>query len=186
MNPLPPERLEILNKRLLDHFGKFEDGRANFRISYADDQYEKAISYYTEAGIWTPSPIITERKKYPWLQNKYLLERLIGVIGGDLTEKTSYEPVWVFQDANGNPLPPIWIAIKTVIDSLIEGLGKKKIYKEAFGEGNTKEELEERYKATYQMLYGNETDTTDALSRGDGVGYGPKGGYFGFSDKEKE
>ena len=74
----------------------------------------------------------------------------------------SYEPVWVYRDANDNPLPPIWIATKMVVDVLYAALGKKSLAK--YVEDVSPEAQEERIQKLSEELFGNETETADALA----------------------
>lgn len=171
-----PERIETLNTRLIDHFGKFENGDPNFRIVFSDDQVEKQLSEYTESGILLITPQLRTVKKYPWIKSKYLIERLVPVPEAnahELTTKLSYEPVWVFQDHNSNPLPPLWDVCKIVLDTLIRQMTTKRAPdKQDPSEYNTIEALEEKAKVLEKSLYGNESSITDALATGSAVGYG--------------
>jgi hypothetical protein len=171
-----PEEINILNKRLKDFFGRFENGESNWRIVWSDDQLEKQLTEFTAEGFELPYKTLREVKKYPWIQGKYVLERLVPVPAsnaGDLTTKLSYEPIWVFEDNNGFPLPPIWDACKLLIETLLDQtLYKKGPYKIAEGEGNTTEEIEARVEKLEKILYGNETEIGDRLARGEAVGSG--------------
>lgn len=168
------ESLEVINKRLIDHFGLFEDGRPNWRVVWSTDEHENRLSYYTREGFELLSPIMQYQKKYPLDQNRYILENLvpIGEIA-DLTTKTSYEPRWTFEDKNHNPLPPDWDAIKLIVETVQYNMsGKKPPLKQAFGEGNTFEEIKMRAEKMMDKLFGNDSKITDSLAMDTAVGYG--------------
>lgn len=171
-----PEPIETLNTRLLEHFGRFENNDPNFRIVWSDDQTEKQLCETTKDGFFLLSPEIREVKKYSWIHHKYILERVVPVPEFQipiLGKKVSYEPIWVFEDPEGNPLPPhwdaIWILVTTLLDRATYKMAPEKI---PDGEGNTLEEIEERAKKLEELIYGNETSVGDALATGSAVGYG--------------
>lgn len=175
-----PESLETINKRLADHYGKFEDGRPNWRVVWSDDQLEKRKMTHTDEGFELLTPIVREVKKYSYIHHKYVLERLIPIPafhGQDLVDSTSYEPVWTFEDANGNPLPPIWEAIYLLIRTVkenLEGAGKRAPYKLPEEMGNTPEAIQARVEKLQEQLFGNESKIGDALHLDTAVGYGKR------------
>src|SRR5438128_607892 len=138
------ERLEVINRRLVDRFGKFEDGRALWRVVWSDDQFEKRTTEFSK-GVYI-GPHIEQLPKYGYIEHKYILERLLPVYGGsDLTESTSYEPIWTFEDKHNDALPPKWEVIEIVIDAVYkkasESVGIAK-YKMPETMMNTREALE--------------------------------------------
>ena len=99
-----------LNVRLVDRYGKTIDNKPHFRLVWSDDMYEMRT-------YCRPPLVGTARvKKYEYLFHRWILEMWANnpppreVINYDF-----YEPLWVFEDKNGNPLPPIWKAIEFVI-----------------------------------------------------------------------
>lgn len=172
------ETLAVINQRLADNYGRFEDGRPNWRVVWSDDELEKRVVTHTKEGFELAYPEVQEVKKYGYISSKYVLERLVPVPSyaeTDLVTKTSYEPVWTFEDSKGNPLPPVWEAIFLLIEVVRANLsGRKAPYKAPWGEGNTIEEQEHRAKKIYEELFGNESKITDALSLDTAVGYGPR------------
>ena len=171
-----PEEIKTINQRLIDYFGKFENGEANFRVVWSDDLTEKRLMEITDTGIQLLHPEMREVKKYWYCLHRYVLERLTVVPyqqEKEIANKLSYEPLWVFEDGSGSALPPKWevinILIKTLQDQM---LYKKGPYKLPEGEGNTAEEIHHRAKMLEEVLYGNETPVGDALATGSGVGYG--------------
>ncbi len=122
------EPLEAINGRLVENFGVDTlTGTPIWRIVFSEDQFEKRRGTYTDyspGGIYLRT--VTEVRLVPkyrqWIQRKYVLERLVVVPDfqqDDLpTAKVSYEPIWVFEDKNGNYLPPKWEASKFIIDTI--------------------------------------------------------------------
>lgn len=170
------ERIEVINKRLLEHYGKFETNDANFRIVFSDDQIEKQLCDMTKEGFYLLTPEVQEVKKYPWIHHKYVLERIVPVPDFQiplLGRKVSYEPIWVFEDEDKNPLPPVWEAVYWLVNTLLDRMTyKSPAEKLPESEQNTFEALEEKAKGLEQVLYGNETQIGDSLATGSAVGYG--------------
>jgi len=171
------ETVELINKRLLDYHGKFEDGRALWRIVWSDDEFEKRLVLQTRDGFQLLNPTVQEVPKYSYIKHKYILERLLAVPTinlTELTELTSYEPVWTFQDSNGNALPPVWDAIELIINSVYTAsrkvIGAK--YKQPEAEQNTPEAMNARINKLQKELFGNETSVGDSLAHDSAVGYG--------------
>lgn len=168
------EPIDVLNRRLSEHYGVSWDGRAIYRIVWSEDQFEKRLTQYTDAGIELLVPEVRELPKYKqWIHDKYILENLVIVPEAQVAEtttKTSYEPLYVYEDKSGFPLPPGWEVTKFLIDMVNAAKGKSGVAK--YKEDLTKETLEgrEAYLAELQAeLFGNETNTTDALAYGEGV-----------------
>ena len=177
MNIQPLETLEVLNERLKEHFGLFEDGRPNWRLVWSTDETEYCLSYFTREGFQLLTPEMLLRKKYPTTQDRYILEHLIPVPKDikDLTTKTSYEPLWTFQDADNNPTQPFWNVIWIMINQVqinMLAAGKQPIIKAPYGFGNTAEECEFRAKELMNQLFGNDTRISDSLAMDTAVGYG--------------
>jgi len=174
------EEISAINKRLLDHYGRFTDGRANWRVVWSDDQFEKRWVTSTTEGFELITPLVAEVPKYSYIPHRYILERLVPVpnfVESDLFEKTSYEPIWTFQDNEGNPLPPIWEAVYLLIKTVqknIASAGHNPVYKAPEGMGNTVEEIKMRVEKLQEQLFGNETKLGDALAYDTAVGYGTR------------
>jgi hypothetical protein len=169
------ESIETLNQRLIDYYGIDSDtGRPIFRIVWANDETEKRLMSTLDTGIQLLYPEVREVKKYPYLKDLYVLERLVYVPDRDQQElpasKLSYEPLWVYKDDGNNPLPPIWNATKFVIDSLYAALGKKSLAKYVDSEKNTTPEgREQRIDELQGELFGDETEVGDALRYKEGI-----------------
>lgn len=171
------EPIDVINKRLEDHFGKFENGEANYRVSWAEDQVEKKITKESSGGILLMFPEVHEVKKYSYIKNKYILEQLTPVpSGAGLTTKLSYECIWTFQNIHGEPVAPKWeaiyILITTIQEKMIEAQKPYALYKQPMEQSNTAEGIAYRASKLQELLYGNETPLTDSLGMDSAVGYG--------------
>lgn len=168
------EPVEKINERLRDHFSTAWNGLPIWRVVWSEDQYEKRLTKYTDGGLELLHPEMRELPKYKqFIHNKFLLERYVMVpqINEDnLTEKASYEPIYVFEDKHGNALPPKWQVCEYVIKMLMAVTKNERMadYKEALEKD---EDKEARLAEIQDYLFGNETDTGDALAHGDGVGF---------------
>ncbi|MEM3038628.1 MAG: hypothetical protein QXE45_04455 [Thermoplasmata archaeon] len=164
------ETIESLNRQLADLYGvDIVTGLPIWRIVWSEDQLEKRLGTYhdfTPSGLYIRT--VTEVREVPkyrqWIRQKYVLERLSIIPEMQQNElptsKISYEPIWVFQDKNGNYLPPKLSVAKFVIDCVYAALGKTSLAKY---KDNPIEETEKSIQEIYEYLYGNETDITDKL-----------------------
>ena len=175
------ESLETINKRLFYSFGRFEDGRPIWRVVWSDGQFEKRWVTHTPEGLELINPIVEEVPKYSYIKHRYVLERLIPVLMNpalnELVTKTSYEPVWTFEDKNGNALPPIWEAVFLLIRTVqtnLESAGHNAPYKLPEEMGNTKEAQKFRADKLYAELFGDETTIGDSLALDTAVGFGER------------
>lgn len=128
------DKIESLNESLRDLYGiDTETGKPMFRVVWAPEQTEKRLTKYTDSGVELLQPEVRELPKYQWINDAYVLERLVLV--PDVSKKElptshlSYEPLWVFIDAKGFPVPPVLQACKFVVDCLYSALGKKSLSK---------------------------------------------------------
>ncbi len=172
------ESVDTLNERLVREYGRFSTTDLPlWRIVFSDDQFEKRWTAHTREGFELLNPEVSEVPKYrQWVQGKYILERLIAIpefVENDLTDKISYEPVWVFEDSKGNPLPPFWPAIVLIAEQVYSAAAKRvgAKYKdpEVFDKKDAPEAKRAKVEQLVEELFGNETDTGDALAHGDGV-----------------
>lgn len=173
------ETIKSLNLRLIDYFGKFENGEPNFKLVWSEDEIEKRLLKTTVNGIELLFPETAIVPKYSYIKERFILERIVPIPNIDsrelLDKKLSYEPIWVFESADGEPLAPDWEVINILITTLLDqNLYKSGPYKLPEGEGNTTEELEYRAKKMEELLFGDETKIGTALAHGSAVGYGTK------------
>lgn len=171
MIDISPEVVRI-NQQLIDHFGiDTSTGQPIWRVSWTDDQYEMRKTDVTEEGLQLLYPEVRRMLKYNYLPHKWILEQLVVVPEVNREElagiKLSYECLYVFQTNSGDALPPVFEAAKFVIDAVNAARGKGNIskYKE------NPDAAKIRHAKLMEDLFGNETDTTDALAYGSGVGY---------------
>lgn len=178
------ERIENLNRQLIDLYGiDTITGLAMWRIVWSEDQLEHRHGTYddfTESGIYLRT--VTEVRYVPkyrqWIQDKYVLERLVvipEINSGDLpAAKLSYEPIYPFETPSGKYLPPRLDAAQFVIDVVLASQGKGNLarYKDPVA-GMTSEDYQEMKRKEIddlQMeLFGNETDTGDAMAHGEAI-----------------
>lgn len=121
-----------INEKLKE-FGQSLDGRPIWRISWSSDQLEKRIGEHED---WNPSGTIFIRKwfgmkeclKYNYAMDRWVLERLtfLGdnkIMGMEIVDarKGTYEPVYVFQDANSKPLSVNWRIVDVIMSTLARG-----------------------------------------------------------------
>ncbi len=169
------EELSIVNARLDEHFGKAWNGMPIWRIVWSEEQFEKRLTYYTDTGIQLLHPEVRELPKYrQWIQNKWVLERLTAVPEinqEELTNKISYEPIYVFERNDGTGLPYKWEAAKFVIDGIMAAMGKYSLGPKYVDPDidNPKEKKLERIKKLEDDLFGNETSTGDALAHNQAI-----------------
>lgn len=165
------EPVEKLNERLARDFGYFDGTMPQWRIVWSDDEFEKRLTDFTAEGFRLLTPIVVELPKYrQWVLHKFILERALPIpefVETDLVTKFSYEPVWTFEDNQGNPLPPRWEAILLIIRSIYvaaaQSIGAR--YKDPELDKDEANELKlQRLIRLEEELFGNETEVGDALT----------------------
>jgi len=173
------ESIDVLNRRLLEYYGRFENGEQNWKLFWSEDFLEKKLCNETENGILLLTPEIRTVKKVNYIQNKYVLTKLVAVPERNRAEllgaKTSYEPMWTFEDLAKNPIIPDWGGIKAIIDTALENfLNAKHKAPEQMPEfmHQTEEARRDRVEKIMEQFYGNESSITDSLALDSGVGYG--------------
>ena len=168
-----------INKKLADLHGKHDDGRPYFRIAWTTDQTETRLGtfrYYTEAGLFTyEETCVRERKKYPYIKDRWLLEKLtfpkqklwspdlIGIWNG------SYEPVWCF-NKEGNYQIPEWWAVERLVKAALYGPeAVKKTADDLYEEENKR--MKKEIDLNYDILDNETPEMAHALKEGSGVSY---------------
>lgn len=172
------EAIKSINQGLISLYGiDTISGEPIWRVVWSEDQIEKRRMNVTDSGIALLVPEVREVPKYrQWIKEKYVLERLTIVpeINADElpVSRLSYEPLWVFEDKNGNYLPPKLLVCKFVIDGVYAALGKSSMAKYVDPDNNSeaaKLNREQRLFDLEREIFGNETSTTDALHQRRGV-----------------
>ena len=174
------ETLEIINKRLLDYYGS-ESDLPNWRVSWSPDQWEHRHGYFedrTTDGFFIRA--VTETRwvpKYDYFAPKWILEFLREVTPDVQLEipenKLSYECAYAFPYHKGEPLMPIWPALRVVIDQIHDRAGVTgPRYQDPLSDPKIAAEVKEaRLRELEEELFGDETDVGDALAYHEGVGY---------------
>lgn len=122
------EDIKRLNKKLDETYGRSVDGRPIFRIVWSDSQTEKRVGTFREyiGPIFLREETkLAERKKYPDIKSRWILEKLIfppapycyelDLING------SYEPIWTFEGKGGIFVKPEWWACEQLCKFAIYG-----------------------------------------------------------------
>lgn len=174
---ISPEDLAEINQRLIDKYGKF-DNLPYFRVSWSEDQFENRTVTHTSEGFPLTYPEVRLVPKYkPLVHNKFILEGLretpIDMGRMDVQGfKISYELIWQFMDKNDEALAPRWDACYFILETLKENqenAGKVK-YRDPNSDPNEALELQkQRLDKLQEELFGNETDTGDALAHKTGI-----------------
>lgn len=124
------ETIDSLNRQLADLYGiDTESTKQMWRVAWGKDQFEKVYGRFQD---FTPNGLfireVTEVRIVPKYrgyasQERYFLERLVAVPPQDsenlLGAKISYEPIWCFEDKNGNYLPPKMEACQFIINTIL-------------------------------------------------------------------
>lgn len=176
------EPIDSINNQLIDLFGIDSiTGIPIWRIVWSEDQYEKRLGTYDDFSGSIFLRTVTEVRLVPkynqWIVRKYVLERLVVIPvmnESDLpNNKLSYEPLFVFEDVNGNYLPPQLMVCKFVIDSIYaaqyenHNLAK---YKDPESNAENALELQKRkIDELTEAIFGDETEISDALARKEGI-----------------
>jgi hypothetical protein len=179
------EKIETINSQLIDSYGvDTVTGQAMWRIAWSEDQFEHRHDTYTDYVPGTDIFLrtVTETRYVPkysqWIKEKYVLERLVLIPEinlGDLpASKMSYEPMYPFQTDSGAYAPPSILACRFIIDGVLAAQGRGNLKKYLEKEANMSKEdwyemKNQEIKTLQDELFGNETDTGDALAHGDAI-----------------
>jgi len=161
------ESIERLNQQLADLFG-IDTNSSNpiWRIVWADDQREKRLTKFSPGGVEYLYPIPMELQKYSHIKGRYILEKLELVPLQNIEElcglKVSYECKWVFENEKVGYLPPRLDVAQLVIHTLNFAQHGNKSGLAKYVE-NADESKRAEFQRIWDELFGNETDTTDAL-----------------------
>lgn len=177
MEKVTTPEVERINELLERDYGRFDNGRAMYRVVWSNDQYEHRYGTYndfTSEGIFirTVSEVREVPKYKSYMLPQFVLEKCCPVpVGCDLDQKVSYEPLFGFRG-----LPVSYDICKIVIDSVLEkmNLSKYPKYTEDELEGNSIEA--QNYRAEkIAKEFDHDEKITLALGTGSAV----------FIDKEK-
>lgn len=176
--PELPEDVKRINTQLADNFGIDSiSGRAIWRISWSNDQYEKRLSEFTPEGLQLLHPEVQTMRKYQHIRDRWILERLClipDVNIGDLpSQKQSYECMYPFENAyTREALPPKYEAARFVINTVYAAMGKKSLRKYVDDEAaNPIEMQKQRIDKLTEELFGDESSLLGRTVTGESVAY---------------
>lgn len=114
------EQLELVNKRLLDNYGRGVAEKPLYRIVWSTSQIERRYGTFikeTEAGIFLGYETCErDVPKYQLFRDMWVLEWVQPNIGNnELRADVTYEPLYVFRDRDNNPLPYDWEIIEVIV-----------------------------------------------------------------------
>ena len=136
-----------INEWLAQHYGMTLDGKSIHRVVWSTNLTEKRRGKYDifAGSIYVRTEVgVKEVLKYPFDQDSWVLEKLINVDDNDeLITKTSYEPLYIFKDKNGNQLPLISKAVEYYMHVITNGIKSNKTL--LTDEAAKKEEAELEY-----------------------------------------
>lgn len=166
------EPIEDINEKLTLEYGKYND-KPNFRVVWSDDQFEKRWISYTDEGFQLLHPEVREVPKYrSYIQARFILERFVPIDDKetDLTVRAGYEPAWTFNHAlTGEYIPPRYDMCSIIIESLLMKSGRKTGFAKYKDPDIDPEHRKRMIDNMMAELFGNETDTCDALTYREGV-----------------
>ncbi len=185
------ENVKIINKSLIDQYGKALDGTPKFRVVWSNDLYETRkgrFERYTEAGIYLGSyEGIQRAPKYTYIRDKYILEvytkAFPEVFGGSILQSTDivkagdfYEPLRVFQHKVGNKqeyLPPRWDVCKVICDAFIDLINRPRAQRitDKIAQAEDRDKFDNEVAKFFDMLKYDDSDILSALRDKEGVGY---------------
>lgn len=163
------EKIETINQFLRDTFGiDTVTTQPMYRVVWADDQFEKRLTNYTDSGIFMLQGEVRELPKYPWCKGFYVLEMLQPVPEANIKElagrKIDYNILHKFMGANELPVAPASWACKFVIDAVNAAMGRGSlnsyIEKPKAPISNPREDYEDKKARLDQIeneLYGDES-----------------------------
>lgn len=173
-----PGAVQQINRQLIEEYGIDSDGGgAMWRVSWSNDQYEKRLSKFTPEGIELLLPEVQTLPKYPWIKDRWILERLVLIPEVNTIEipefKKSYECMWKFENAyTEEALPPQFVVAKFVADTVYASLGKQSMAKYVDEEAkNPIESREKRINQLTEELFGDESSLLGRTITGEAVAY---------------
>lgn len=116
-----PTEVKEFNKKLRHEFGLLYD-QPRFRLVWSEDLLETrqgAVETFYGHIFVKRETGFHQLKKYSYLKDRWILEQSNLSLNPELTQVVGYEPVFVFQDNQGNYLEPVWRAIYLLVDSIM-------------------------------------------------------------------
>lgn len=172
-----PFEIEELNKKLLAEYGDDLQGNPIWRVVWSNDQIEQRVTKYSDGGVELLFPEVQEKKKYPWIKDRWILERLVivpEIHAKELIRPISYECMWKFQTPDEQfPLKPNFTACQWVHDVVMAAMGKKSLkakYVDPEYE-NAVEAKQKRVDELVEALFGDESSLMLRTVTGEAVAY---------------
>lgn len=169
--------VEIVNKRLKKYHGLNPYREPNFRVVWAPHQREMRRGLHNEfyGEIFVRQTFGTyERKKYAYLGERWILERWYD---GSMTQhpdlpdsrRGSYEPIFVFEDAQRKELPVNWRVVEKVLWAIFNPQSSSEA--KASLEAEAERQKVEEYKKDLEDIGGFETNVGAALAQRSGASF---------------
>lgn len=185
------ENVKVINKYLIDQYGKALDGNPKFRVVWANNLYEVRkgnFERFTEGGIYLGSyEGIKKAPKYTYIRDKFVLEvytkAFPDAFGGSILHSSDtikegdfYEPLRVFKTKDNKYLPPRQDVCKIICDAFADLINRPRANRlvERIAAHDDKEALEKETAKFFDMLEKDDSDILSALRDGEGVGYSGK------------
>lgn len=143
-----PQDIEYINQQLVSRFGRSETDRPRYKLVWSEHELEyRKVFHYNKVQLIFPEVMLT--RKYSYIKDRYILEKLIiGVENVELDGSPntgSYEPIWVFEDAQFNRLRPVWRVVQVLALASEGGVGEKTSLSDYMSEDEEKKKLEIEY-----------------------------------------
>ena len=164
-----------INKRLLEYYGRdVVWNRPIYRVVWSSSQRETRFAEYED---WYNQVIFLrkvkewrETLKYPQNPDRWVLERIFPNPRQDeLLGEFSYEPLFVFQDKNGNYLPPVWNAINLILYTLHTQNAKKAKSNEEMELSKEKEAARREEEEILDSLIQSDYELASKVHDGEGI-----------------
>lgn len=179
--PVLPTDIQRLNELLKESYGiDTESTLPMYRVSWAQDQYEKRYDDVTPGGVKLMLPELMTFPKYSWIKGEWILENLVLIpefqqreVGG---LKKSYECLWRFKDRHNKPVQPEWWACQFVIDLVTatktgNPMNVRKYFDPDLGSNKeeTMEKNKQRIDKLVEELFGDESSLLGRTVTGEAI-----------------
>lgn len=151
--------VEAINTWLKNNYGNY-DGKAKFRIVYANDEMEKRLGTFVDFVPGTDIFLrevteVREVKKYsePNFKDAYVIEKLVPNYHVSTLGRLSYEPIWSYDKRlpDGSIKHPTFQAVQYFMKMSIEGPSHTREFWNGLAEQQDQETL-----SYYENLFDNE------------------------------
>jgi len=113
---------EQINRTLLERYGRANNGKPNFRLAWSDSETENRFGEFDVwAGkIWLRTECcVRQVPKYPAFKSRWILEKQVyAPAPEEVKDYNWYEPIFVFESAQGEYLEPISRMVELIINSI--------------------------------------------------------------------